>query len=453
MKRKLFSTLLLLAAGAAAPAFAGKVYVPVVQRTGGGASHATEVWLANAGTQERRYEAGFLAADTNGTTPHTPAIRTVVVGGRTVRLVNPGPAGTIGLIEIDAAPQIQIDARLANTPAVGAITYTPVPVISSDNALPAAATVSLLGLSRTPSGSYSDLGLVNLASQAAQCGVTFTRADGTGIGQTVNVTVQPLSLRHFSDALGILGESQAADARAQVSCDRTFFAYAAVFNAAVSQFTFATPAATGASTLGTDGTPPPPPPPGDAIVFTSPGVVHTPATGNEIKAFVVPVSQALSLRRFTVEFDVIPGPWTAAKPDGNHNLIWIYRGKYRSNTIANLNAFGPARSGVKNTQNVDMARGKLTTDEKALVLQQGVTYHVKSVYDAENEQVTTTISSGGQTLATLQHAATARDRILRIPAGGFNVQFGHTAAQAAGGAEFPTYGWVYRDLRIEMLPY
>lgn len=452
MKRKLFSTFLLLAAVAAAPAFAGKVYIPVVQRTGGG-SHATEVWLANAGTQERRYEASFLAAETDGTTPRTPIIRTVIVGGRTVRLVNPGPAGAIGLIEIDAAPQIQIDARLANNPAVGATTYTPVPVISSDNALPAAATLSLLGLSRTNSGSYSDLGLVNLASQAAQCSVTFSRADGTGIGQTVNVTVQPLSLRHFSDALGILGESQVTDARVQVSCDRPFFAYAAVFNAAVSQFTFATPAASGASTLGTDGTPPPPPPPGDAIVFTSPGLVHTPVTGNEIKAFVVPVTQALSLRRFTVEFDVIPGPWTATKPDGNHNLIWIYRGKYRSNTIANLNAFGPPRSGVKNTQNVDMPRGRLTTDEKALVLTQGLTYHVKSVYDAENGQVTTTFSSGGQTLVTLQHQATARDRILRIPAGGFNVQFGHTAAQAAGGAEFPSYGWTFRDLRIEMLPY
>lgn len=451
MKRKLFSMILLLAAGAA-PAFAGKVYVPVVQRTGGAGTHATEVWLANAGTQERRYEASFLPVDTDGTAPRTPAVRTAVVGGRTVRLVNPGPAGTIGLIEIDAAPQIQIDARLVNNPAVGATTHTPVPVISSDNALAAGTTVSLLGLSRTNNGGFSDLGLVNLASQATQCGVTFTRADGTGIGQTVNVSVQPLSLRHFSDALGILGESQAADARVQVSCDRTFFAYAAVFSPGNSQFTFATPAASGASTLGTDGTPPPPPP-GDAIVFTSPGVVHTPATGNEIKAFVVPVTQALSLRRFTIELDVIPGPWTATKPDGNHNLIWVYRGKYRSNTIANLNAFGPARNGVKNTQNVDMARGKLTTDERALVLTQGVTYRVRSVYDAENGQVTTTFSSGGQTLVTLQHQATAKDRILRIPAGGFNVQFGHTAAQAAGGVEFPSYGWTFRDLRIEMLPY
>lgn len=452
MNRKLFSTILLLATGAA-PAFAGKVYVPVVQRTGGGGSHATEVWLANAGTQERRYEASFLPADTDGTAPRTPAVRTVVVGGRTIRLVNPGPAGTIGLIEIDAAPQIQIGARLVNNPAVGATTHTPVPVISSDNALATGTTISLLGLSRTNNGGFSDLGIVNLGTLAAQCAVTFTRADGTGIGQTVNVAVQPLSLRHFSDALGILGESQVADARVQVSCDQTFFAYAAVFSPGASQFNFATPAASGASTLGSGTTPPPPPPPGDAIVFTSPGVVHAPAPGNAVKAFAVPVSQALSLRRFTVEFDVIPGPWTATKPDGSHNLIWVYRGKYRSNTIANLNAFGPARNVVRINQNVDMAAGKVTNDEKAIVLTQGVTYRVKSVYDAENGQVATTFSSGGQTLVTLQHQATARDRVLRIPASGFNVQFGHTAAQAAGGAEFPSYGWTFRDLRIEMLPY
>lgn len=448
MKAKLLPTFLLLAAAAAAPAFAGKVYIPIVQRTGG--SHATEVWLSNAGAQERRYEASFLAADTDGTLPRTPGIRTVVVGGRTVRLVNPGPAGAVGLLEIDAAQQIQIDARLANTSG-GATTYTRVPVISSENAIPAGTTVSLLGLARTGNGGFTDLGLVNLGSQSAQCAVTFTRADGTGIGQTVNVFVQPLSLRYFDDALGILGESQASDARVQVSCDRTFYAYAAVFSA--SQFTFATPAATGASTLGSGTTPPPPPPPGEAIVFTSPGVVHASTPGNAVRALVVPVTQPLSLRRFTVEFDVIPGPWAATRPDGSHNLIWIYRGKYRSNTIANINAFGPARNLVRNNQNVDMAAGRVMSDEKPIVLTQGVTYHVKSLYDAENQQVTTTISSVGQTLVTLQHAATARDRILRIPAAGFNVQFGHTAAQAANGAEFPSYGWTYRDLRIEMLPY
>lgn len=452
MKAKLLSTFLLLAASAAVPAFAGKVYIPVVQRTGAG-SHATEVWLSNAGAQDRRYEASFLAADTDGTLPRTPIVRAAVAGGRTIRLVNPGPAGTIGLIEIDAAQQIQIDARLANTPPTGAVTHTKVPVISSDNALPAAGTAYLLGLARTNNGGFSDLGVVNLGSQTAQCAVTFTRADGTGIGTTVGVSVQPLSLRYFNDALGILGESQAADARVQVSCDKTFFAYAAVFTPASGQFNFATPAASGASTLGSGTTPPPPPPPGEAIVFTSPGVVHASTTGNAVKAFVVPVTQALSLRRFTVEFDVIPGPWTPTKPDGSHNLIWVYRGKYRGNTIANLNAFGPARNVVRINQNVDMAAGRITNDEKAIVLTQGVTYHVKSLYDAENQQVTTTISSGGQTLITLQHEATARDRILRIPAAGFNVQFGHTAAQAAGGAEFPSYGWTYRDLRIEMLPY
>ena len=46
------------------------------------------------------------------------------------------------------------------------------------------------------------------------------------------------------------------------------------------------------------------------------------------------------LRRFIAEWDVVPGPWTGSKPDGNHNLIWIHRGKYRSNTLANVNTFG-----------------------------------------------------------------------------------------------------------------
>jgi hypothetical protein len=455
MKAKLFCAMALLAAGAAAPAFAGKVYIPFVDRTVSGNSHETEIWLANAGAQERRYELYVLPADTDGTLPRTGGIRTIVSPGRTVRLTDLSTPGAFGLIEIDAAPQIAIDARLANTPATGPASLSPVPVISSENTLAAGATAHLLGLTRTNAGASSDLGVVNLGSQSAQCGVTFLRADGTTIGSTINISVKPLSVSHFSDVLGILGENQAVDVRIQVSCNRTFYAYATVFNPAVRILWFATPAATGASTLGTDGTnPPPPPPPGEAIVFQSPGLVHTPAVGNESRVLTVPVSGTLSLRRLTIEWDVTPGPWAASRPDASHNMIWVHRGdKYRSNTMANVNVFGPPRSAVRSNQNVDLAAGQVTSDEEAIVLQQGVTYHFKHVYDAENRTVTLTISTGGQTLATLQHAATARNGILVVPSTGLSVHLGHGAPRTATSAELPTYGWAYRDLRIEMLPY
>jgi hypothetical protein len=455
MKAKLFCAMALLAAGASAPASAGKVYIPFVDRTVSGSSHETEIWLANSGAQERRYELYFLRADTDGNLPRTGGIRTLVSPGRTVRLTDVSAPGTAGLIEIDAAPQILIDARLANTPAAGAASHNAVPVISSENALAAGQSAHLLGLARTNAGASSDVGVVNLDNLSAQCGLSFTRADGTSIGGTINVTVKPLSVSHFEDALGVIGETQATDVRVQVSCNRTFYAYAAVFNPTARTLAFATPAASGASTLGTGGTnpPPPPPPAGDAIVFESLGVLHEVRTGNETRQITVPVNRALSLRRFTAEWDVLPGPWTPTKPDASHNIIWIHRGKYRSNTIANVNAFGPNRNVVRANQNVDQAAGRVTNDEEIIALQQGVVHHFKYVYDAENRTVTLTISANGATLAVLQYAATANNGILTIPSTGFQVQFGHTAAQGALGAEFPTYGWLYGNLRIEMLPY
>jgi hypothetical protein len=84
--------------------------------------------------------------------------------------------------------------------------------------------------------------------------------------------------------------------------------------------------------------------------------------------------------------------------------------------------------------------------------QQGVSYHVRYVYDAEINKITMTVSSGGTTVSILEMNGSAINKTIMVPAAGLFVQFGHTAAQAAGGIEFPTYGWVYSNLRIEMTP-
>jgi hypothetical protein len=322
-------------------------------------------------------------------------------------------------------------------------------VISSDNALAAGSAAHLQGLFRDLSGSYTDLLVVNLAIQAAACDIQFFRADGTQVGGTATVSVPPLSLRSFGDAFGLLGAPSITDARAQVSCNQPFFAFAAVFNAARTLLSFVTPSATGASTL--PGPAGPGPAPG-AIVFERTGEVHRVVPGDEIEILKVPVPQPLTLRKVIVEWDVVPGPWTASKPEGNHNLIWIHRGKYRSNTLANVNTFGPPRSGIKNTQNLDMAAKAFTTKEVPLALQEGISHHLRYVYDAETNKVTLTVTSGGATVSTLEMDGSALNKRITVPAAGLFVQFGHTAAQAAQGIEFPTYGWVYSNLRIEMQP-
>ncbi|HWM90047.1 MAG TPA: hypothetical protein VN493_04715 [Thermoanaerobaculia bacterium] len=449
-KRLLVGCLALVAATSISPAFAGFVYVPVLDRNAsGGSTHRTEVWLSNSGVQERRYGALFLPAGTDGTKRPVPSAKAAVLAGRTSKLVGLSTPGAPGLLEIEAGTQVLVHARLASSPSSGFAGYTEVPVISSDNAVPSGTAAHLQGLFRDTSGAYTDLEIVNLANQAASCTIQFFRADGTQIGATATVSVQPLSMRHFGDALGLLGAGSLADARAQVTCNRLFFAFAAIYNPARTLLSFVTPSASGASTLaGPTGSGPAP----GAIVFERTGEVHRPVLGSEIEILKVPVSQALALKRFIVEWDVVPGPWTPTKPEGNHNLIWIHRGKYRSNTLANVNTFGPPRSGIKNAQNLDMAARALTTEEVPLVLQQGVSYHIRYVYDAETNRITMTVTSGGATVSTLEMAGSVPSKVINVPATGLVVQFGHTAAQAAGGIEFPTYGWVYSNLRIEMVP-
>lgn len=448
MKKSVVPALALLAL-TAAPAWAGKVYIPLLDRSATASSHRTEVLIANNGAQERRYTATFLAAGTDGTVRSGTSPRAGVLAGRTNRLTGLTTTGQPGLLEVDAAPQLLIDAQVANVPAgTGPASSSPVPVISSENALAANTTVHLLGLHRN-GGTVTDLEVVNLAGQSAQCTIGFLRANGTAIGTAATVTIVPLSLRHFGDALGLLGETQAVDARAAVTCDRPFFAFATVFDPAGLDLVFRTPAAAGTSTLG--GTTPPPP--GNSIVYTQDGTVHTPARGSEVKTLVAPLDRQLNLRRMIIEWDVTPGAFTAGFQDKNHNLIWVHRGTFRSNTIANVSAFGPARNEVRNTSNVDVAPTAISAKDVPFALQQGVLYRIRYVYDAEAGRITTSISTGGAVVASMEQNATAANRTLIVRSPGVNVQFGHTAAQALEGNEFPTYGWVYANLRIEMVPY
>jgi hypothetical protein len=450
MKRMLFGGLTLLATLAAAlPAAAGNLYIPLLDRDGAGGSHQrTELWLANPAGQPRSFKPTFLPAGTSGAPLSGTGTGAMILNGRTSKLLGLTSPGQVGLLEIAADTDIQVEARLANSVGAGASSYTQVPVITSANTVAAGSKVNLLGLSRSSGGVYTDLGVVNLSPQAATtCSVSVFRADGSQVAGTATITVEALSVRHFGDALGLLGETDVLDARAQVTCDQTFYPYAAVFNPAAGVLLFATPTGSGASTLGTSGTPP-----SNSIVFTLDGLVHMPTVGHEIKQLVVGVPHALSLRSMIIDWDITPGPFTSGHESGNHSLIWVFRGKNRSNTIANMNTFGPPVSTLKNASNVDLAPPAITVQQTSLAFQQGTLYHIHYVYDAEHATITTTVTTGGVTAATMGQNATAKNNILTIPAIGFNVQFGNTAAQAASG-EFPTYGWQYANLRIEMVPY
>jgi hypothetical protein len=451
--------LVLALLGTAGAAFAGAVYVPIPDPVNDttGSTHVVEVWITNTGTAQGPYTTTLLNENTDGTQRTTTAShRTPIAPGQTSILDGIGSPGSVGLLEINASASMSIEARVYSTPPTGLNpTISPVPAISSDNLIAAGQTAVLLGLRRDPTqGDVSNMGIVNLAQQASQCDIKLFRADATQIGSTATLTFKPLSLQFFGDVFGLLDELQLADARAEVSCDQPFYAYAALYLGSTSQMLFVTPAASGASTLTVpgSGTPDPPPSGGASVLFSAPGVFHTPTPGNEKKTFKIAVPQNMSLKKMIIDMDVTPGPWNRAKIPGNHAIIWLYRGKFRGNTIANVNAFSPPTLTLKAAQNINLPAHTDTHADKKVAWVQGQKYHLQYTYDAENAVVTAVLSSGGTTVTTVQIPGTAPSGVLDIQTNpGLTAEFGHYADQS--GPEVASYGWQYANLQIQVVPY
>jgi hypothetical protein len=453
MRKPLAACLAISLLAGASAAFAGAVYVPVVDPAGtAGSSHDLKIWVTNAGTAQKSYSATFLVAESDGTKRPTKAAETPVPAGRTSVLGGIGQHGQIGLLEIDASAQMSIEARLINTSPGGQITQSLVPVISSENLFTAGETAVLQGLGRDDArGDMSSLGIVNLAQQASQCEVRIFRADGSAIGGTVVLSFKPLSLRHFTDAFNVLGQLSLADARFHISCNQPFYAYASIFVKATSQVVFVAPSATGASTLVIPGGTATPPPAAGAVVYSIPGLFHTATTQKPKEQREIPLERDLSLKRLVIDMEFIPGPWNPEKVPGNHGLIWLYRDKFRSNTIANVNAFSPPKMTLKSAQNINIAPPGMTKGEGGVPWEQGKRYHVKYTYDAEHQVVSVVLSAGGTTLRSYTFEGSAPNRVLTVSAKGLTVDFGHYAGQE--GPEVASYGWRYYDFRVEMVPY
>jgi hypothetical protein len=456
MRKPLVACLALPLLGAAGAAFAGTVYVPVPDPVNGkGSSHLVQIWITNAGAQQAPYQATFLESGTDGTKRPAPATSSQVPPGRSVLLGGVGVVGKVGLVEIAATSEMSIDARLINTPPFGQPSISTLPVISSDNLFAAGKLAVVQGLGRDDTrGDSAGLAIVNLAKQGAQCEVKAFRADGSPIGGTTVLTLgNPLSLNYFADAFELLGVQKIADARFHVTCNQPFYIYATLFVSTNSQLVFVTPSGSGASSLsGPDGgSSGGPSTSAGAQVFTTPGLFHTAAPGNEKKTIKINLQRDLSLKRLVLEMDFVPGPWNRAKIPGNHAVVWLYREKFRSNTIANVNAFGPNKFTLKAAQNIDLPPGATTQDEDGIPWEQGRRYHLKYTYDAEHGVITAVLSSGGTTIKTLTYPSTAPSHVLTVPATGLTAEFGHYSNQE--GPEVASFGWSYYDLRIEMVPF
>lgn len=190
------------------------------------------------------------------------------------------------------------------------------------------------------------------------------------------------------------------------------------------------------------------------------GLLHTPTTEKRIGVGCINIPHDLALDRLILEWDVTPGEWSAKYAAGSHNLGYVHRGSYNSNTIGNVNLFGKGKNFIGMNQNLDLKTGKVSTGRLRnveLVMGGRATYHLRYTYDAASRKALFAISGPGINGAT-EFEATAKDQILQIPKknrwsdSSLFVEFGHYGEfrPSAGKPAVPTYGWKYSNLRLKL---
>jgi hypothetical protein len=439
MRKAFVSGLVLSALAAVAPASAEKLYVPVHGAIGStGRALPTEISVSNFDAVERPFSTNFLQAGGAGLARSAAEDRTAVPADRAVRLDRLAPRGQAGLLEIDAAPELLVDAVVRN-----GHTFTAVPVISPNNRLAAGDSARLLGLDRKHGYDGFEIAVANLGDRTAACDAELFGADGGSLGRT-SVQVEALSLGKTEDAASLLGGSIATSA--QVTCDQPFFAYAAIVSRG--NLSLIAPSAPevqiAASKIKDD------PFPIGTVFFRQEGTFHV-ATSDHAKGILrIPLAKTMELDKMVIDWDVTPGPWNPKNPSGNHALIWLHRGKFRSNTVANVNAFGPHKDFVKMIQNLDMAAHTNTNVSTKLALERGTTYHLHYVYDAANRDVMVQVMQGSEVLRTAHMKGSAQNKEILVQATGFVAEFGHYKTQKP--PEVASIGWAYSNLVVAMIP-
>ncbi|HSG41459.1 MAG TPA: hypothetical protein VLE27_17590 [Thermoanaerobaculia bacterium] len=322
---------------------------------------------------------------------------------------------------------------------------TGVPVISSANRTKAGGAVYLNGLT----GSHRNvvgLDLANLERQKALCRLDFVRADGSAIGAVTGLVVEGLSTRSFEHARGL--GFLPGTASLKVSCDQTFYAYAVGIDRETREVSLAlpSPAADAAPFVRKAVAPSSK----RTIVVTRDGQFHSATRADPKGKIDLPVPGEITLKQVRAEFDVTVGPWSKRQVDGNHGLLWLHRGRFRPHTVANVNAQGPKKNGVKINQNLDLPIiYDVRSNVGRLAFERGKTYHVSVVYDAPKKSLVLEVSQNGKVLKTLFVEGTARNGEIPVSKNGLFAEFGHLMDQEIPEVGSP--GWKYSNFRAEMI--
>lgn len=283
--------------------------------------------------------------------------------------------------------------------------------------------------------------------RSAQCSVRLLDARA-GLLEEDRFTVEAGSTGQI-DFASRIGDRVAAGA--QVSCDQPFYSYGAAAGTGEKKVTWAEafgPNGNCDFTVSATEVEP------GIFLAGQEGTVHNAARGHEKGIVCIHVPRDMNVHKLVLEWDVNPGPWNSRKVSGNHGLMFLHRGRFRSNTVSNVNAFGPGKAFVKMAQNIEMAKLTNTNQKMGVLLQQNTQYHFRYTFDAATKKVTLELFLNGELLKTTTMNTAPKIKALIVtkaglsPKGAMFSEFGHHRGQHLPEMDSP--GWRYANLRVEL---
>ncbi len=453
MRRATIALVFIALLSLAPSAFGGAVYVPVARDAETrGVRIETHLFLSNQGDAGRSVGTLFFAADADGTDREDLEERRIGVPAKaTVFVGDAAPDGGIGLFEIVGVDAHAVQAHLVSSLGDVRVDEEALPVVSSDNDLPAGVRVHLLPLSRTAAGLGTELYILNLGLEAATCTVSNFRSSGVALAAASELEVAPFAVHRVADALADAGPADLVAARSTVSCDQSFYALAVVTDARDGDLTVVQPAEPGSSTLFRPGDQPPGPVcPAGGECFETLGAFFVPTRSSPERTIVLPVTPNREYKQIVVELEVTHNGWYSRIPDGIHRIFWLTRnnGIYDRHTFAALTTRGPNRNLVRLEVTADLRAGEELEFTESAALVPGTIYLVRTVFDGNTGVATTTLTdkATGQVAVTVAGGG-ATNRV-RTEATTWSV----TVSDTEEGVHAVSQGWVYSNLRVQFLP-
>lgn len=433
------------------PSHAGTVYVPLtVQTTVDGIDLETQVWLTNSTGQFAKAEVVFIPLGSDGTDRKGVKPQEVPVWAGTTVRYDPLPNGPgIGLLEITLPDGVYATARVVGDhPLFGHALGTEVPVVTSANLIPDGGTAQVQGWQREAEGVVTDFGLVNLSHQANSCQVSVFNGGGAQVKNSVLLPIQPLSMVHFTDALGVLGENDNPNARAEVTCDGDFYPFSLLSDFRTGETLFLTPSGSGSSALLPPGSAPKTPQcaPG-AECFVKAGLFHRPTPSNPVARVSAPIPGG-TYSKLRARVTVVHGGWAPGRENKTHNIIWLVKDARNFNMFGYFNVKGPRANSIFNRHGFNQVQGDKARMDGKVVLEPGKRYHFDYVFDTAARSIVLTVTDAAGNVLSALHGRPNINSIQLTHGGEVTADFGFR--DGININEPPTYGWEYRDYVLEL---